>query len=108
MDSIKHQNPLYTWKERISEDGVFTKNRVAATNKILETFLDNLSKSKDNTDVWKCVEKAVKSLNKLNKAEDYFIDVAEREELIQFMQIEAEKSGLKFAGDITSEWRDEW
>ncbi len=108
MDSLKNQNPLFLWKERISEDGVFTKSRLAATEKILDTYLENLYKSKDNTEVWKSIEKVVKALNKFNKAEDYFIDQAEREELIDFIQFEAEKAGLKFAGDVTEEWRDEW
>ena len=108
MDSINNKNPLPLWKERMSEDGLFTKSRISVTEKILETYLENLFKSKDNTDVWKAIEKVVKSFNKLNKTEDYFIDQPEREELVNFIQHEAEKAGLTFAGDVTEEWRDEW
>ncbi len=108
MDSLKNQNPSIAWWERISEEGSFTRNRIIATDKILDTYLDNLSKSKDNTDIWKSIEKVVKSFNKLNKDEEYFIDIPEREELTYFIQNEAEKAGLKFAGDVTEEWRDEW
>ncbi len=109
MDSLKHQKPSYTWKDRANEkEGFLTAGRITATDKILDTFLDNLSKSKDNTDVWKSIEKVVKALNKLNKDEEYFIDTVEREELIDYIQNEAEKAGLKFAGDVTEEWRDEW
>ena len=92
----------------MTDEGLFTKNRLSATDKILETYLDNLSTSKDNTDIWKAIEKVVKSFNKLNKAEEYFIDQPEREDLVDFIQAEAEKAGLKFAGDVTEEWRDEW
>lgn len=109
MDSLKNQKPSYAWKERMTdEDGHFTRNRIAASDKILEIYLDNLSKSKDNTDIWKAIEKVVKSFNKLNKVEEYFIDLPEREELIDYIQYEAEKAGLKFNGDVTEEWRDEW
>lgn len=92
----------------MTDEGLFTKSRLSATDKILETYLDNLSTSKDNTDIWKAIEKVVKSFNKLNKAEEYFIDQPEREDLVYFIQVEAEKAGLKFAGDVTEEWRDEW
>ena len=108
MDSLKNNNPLYLWREKMTEDGLFTRSRMSAADKILETYLDNLSTSKDNTDIWKAIEKVVKSFNKLNKAEEYFIDQPEREDLINFIQAEAEKAGLKFAGDVTEEWRDEW
>lgn len=108
MDSIKNNNPLLLWREKMTEDGIFTKSRLGATDKILETYMDNLSTSKDNTDVWKAIEKVVKSFNKLNKAEEYFIEQSEREDLVHFIQTEAEKAGLKFAGDVTEEWRDEW
>jgi hypothetical protein len=109
MDSIKNQKPSYNWRARASEtEGLLTVGRITATDKILDTFMDNLSKSKDNTDVWKSIEKVVKALNKLNKDEEYFIENDEREELIYYIQNEAEKAGLKFAGDVTDEWRDEW
>lgn len=109
MDSLKNQKPSYSWKERINdEEGHFTRGRIVAADKILDTYLDNLSKSKDNTDIWKSIEKVVKSFNKLNKDEEYFIDMPEREELVDFIQYEAEKAGLKFSGDVTEEWRDEW
>ena len=109
MDSIKNQRPSTIWKERMNdEEGHFTRGRLVATEKILETYLDNLSKSKDNTDIWKAIEKVVKAFNKLNKDEEYFIETLEREELAEFIQLEAEKAGLKFNGDVTEEWRDEW
>ena len=108
MDSLKGNNPLYLWREKMTEDGLFTRSRMSAADKILETYLDNLSTSKDNTDIWKAIEKVVKSFNKLNKTEEYFIDQPEREDLVYFIQAEAEKAGLKFAGDVTEEWRDEW
>ena len=105
---LKYQKPSAGWITRISDEGLFTQSRVNATDKILDTFLDNLSISKDNTDIWKSIEKVVKALNKLNKSEEYFIDLPEREALVDYIQTEAEKAGLKFAGDVTEEWRDEW
>lgn len=108
MDSLNNNSPLYLWKEKMTDEGLFTKSRLTAADKVLETYQDNLSTSKDNTDIWKAIEKVVKSFNKLNKAEDYFIDQPEREDLVHFIQKEAEKAGLKYAGDVTEEWRDEW
>ncbi len=108
MEKINIVNPVYVWKQKITDDGPFTRTRISAIDRIMEAYTDNLYNSEDNTDIWKTVEKVVKSINRLNKNEEFFISAADSEALVDFIRSEAEKSGLTYAGDVTEEWREEW
>ena len=89
-------------------DDLFTTSRIAKSDKILDTYLHNLSKAKETLEIWKAIEQVVKSFDKLNMEDDGFIDTAEREELAGFIKYAAEMYGLKYQGDVTEEYRLEW
>lgn len=89
-------------------DELFTSNRIDRSDKILDTYLFNLSKAKETSEIWKAIEVAVKAFDKLNMDDDGFIDVEEREDLAGFIKYAAETYGLKYEGDVTEEWRTSW
>ena len=89
-------------------DSRFTTNRIAKSDKILETYLHNLSKARETAEIWKAIEIAVKGFDKLNMEGDGFINIEERQELADFIKYTAEANGLKFEGDVTEEYRLEW
>ena len=109
MENLVKQKPTISWKERLHEGKfVFTSELISKSDKLLDTYLHNLSKSKETSEIWKAVEIVVKGFDKLNMQDDGFIDVAEREELTDFIKYAAEMYGLKYEGDLTEEFRTEW
>ena len=89
-------------------DNLFTKSMLAKSDKVLDTYLHNLSKAKETGEIWKAIETVVKGFDKLNMEDDGFIETAEREELTEFIKNAAEMYGLHFEGDVTEEYRTEW
>ena len=109
MQSLVKQKPTFGWTERMMEgEDIFTANRIAKSDKILDTYLFNLSKAKETAEIWKAIEIVTKGFDKLNMEDDGFIDLAEREELAEFIKYAAEMYGLKYEGDVTEEYRMEW
>jgi len=109
MESLINQKPTYNWAERMTEgEEVFTSSRIAKSDKILDTYLFNLSKAKETSEIWKAIKTVTKAFDKLNVDDDGFIDQAEREQLAGFIKYAAETYGLKYEGDVTEEYRLEW
>ena len=109
MQSLLKQKPTFNWAERLSEgDSIFTASLIKRSDKILDTYLHNLSKAKETAEIWKAIETVVKGFDKLNMEDDGFIDTSEREELAGFIKYAAEIYGLKYEGDVTEEYRTEW
>ena len=109
MQSLVQQKPTLYWVEKLNEgDTFFTPALIAKSDKLLDTYLHNLSKAKETSEIWKAIETVVKGFDKLNLEDDGFIDTAEREELTGFIKYAAETYGLKFEGDVTEEFRREW
>jgi hypothetical protein len=109
MQSLVKQKPTLTWTERMMDgEEIFTASRIAKSDKILDTYLFNLSKAKETSEIWKAIETVTKAFDKLNMDDDGFIDLSEREELAGFIKYAAETYGLKYEGDVTEEYRMEW
>ncbi|MDB5245886.1 MAG: hypothetical protein JWQ40_280 [Segetibacter sp.] len=109
MQSLVKQKPTFFWTERMNDgDDIFTVSLISKSDKILDTYLHNLSKAKETSEIWKAIETVVKSFDKLNMDDDGFINTEEREELAGFIKYAAETYGLKYEGDVTEEWRMEW
>lgn len=109
MQSLVNQKPTVFWTERMNGgDNRFTAALLAKSDKLLDSFLHNLSKARETGEMWKAVELVVKGFDKLNIADDGFIDTEERDELAGFIKYAAEIYGLKYEGDVTEEWRLEW
>lgn len=109
MQSLVKQKPTFYWTEKLNEDAsVFTPALIAKSDKILDTYLHNLSKAKETAEIWKAIEIVVKGFDKLNMEDDGFIETAEKEELAGYIKFAAETYGLKYEGDVTEEYRREW
>lgn len=109
MQSLVKQKPTFYWTERLNEgDARFTTGLIAKSDKILDTYLHNLSKAKETSEIWKAIEIVVKGFDKINMEDDGFIDSEEKEELAGFIKYAAEMYGLKYEGDVTEEYRLEW
>ena len=109
MQNLLKQKPTFYWTERLNEgDRIFTASLITRSDKILDTYLHNLSKAKETSEIWKAIETVVKGFDKLNREDDGFIDTSEREELAGFIKYAAETYGLKYEGDVTEEYRTEW
>ncbi len=109
MESLVKQKPTHNWAQRMMEgEELFSVTRIAKSDKILDTYLFNLSKAKETSEIWKAIETVTKAFDKLNIDDDGFIDLAEREQLAGFIKYAAETYGLKYEGDVTEEYRLEW
>ncbi len=109
MQSLIKQKPTINWAERMKEgDELFTPSRIAKSEKLLDTYLHNLSKAKETSEIWKAIETVVKGFDKLNMDDDGFINSEESEDLADFIKFAAESYGLKYEGDVTEEYRREW
>ena|SRR5438309_1108532 len=109
MQSLVKQKPTFFWKEKLNEGNpVFTANLISRSDKLLDTYLHNLSKAKETSEMWKAIEIVVKGFDKLNLEDDGFIGADEKEELTGFIKYAAETYGLKYEGDVTEEYRREW
>lgn len=99
--------PVQEWRNRMADgDDLFTAENIAATEKVLQSYTDNLSRLQEPTkeELIEKVKEVVLLLNAVNEAYDFFIETLEREELCDFIM---EKAGLDADEDITEEWR-EW
>ncbi|WHY61621.1 hypothetical protein QNH42_24140 [Cytobacillus firmus] len=102
--------PTKEWETRMADgDDLFTKENIRAANKVLDSFMKNLTQDSGLTEkeIKKYVKQVTLKLNKLNEKYDYFIETLEREELCEYIMEAAGIAGLEFDGDITEEWR-EW
>lgn len=109
MQNLVKQKPTFLWTERMTDgEGRFTGNLIAKSDKLLDTYIHNLSKARETSEMWKAIEVVVKGFDKLNMDDDGFIDTEEKEELAGFIKYAAETYGLKYEGDVTEEWRLEW
>jgi hypothetical protein len=109
MQSLTKQKPTFYWIERMQDGGdVYTDTLIVKSDKLLDTYLHNLSKAKETPEIWKAIEVVVKGFDKLNMEDDGFINTVEKEELAGFIKYAAETYGLKYEGDVTEEWRMQW
>jgi hypothetical protein len=109
MQNLVKQKPTLAWTGRMNEgDNLFSRSMIAKSDKVLDTYLHNLSKAKETQEIWKAIETVVKGFDKLNMEDDGFIETAEREELVDFIKNAAESYGLHYEGDVTEEFRTEW
>ena len=109
MQNLVKQKPTFVWTTRMNEgDDLFSRGMIAKSDKVLDTYLHNLSKAKETDEIWKAIEIVVKGFDKLNMEDDGFLETTEREELADFIKNAAESYGLHFEGDVTEEYRTEW
>jgi len=109
MQNLVKEKPTLVWTIRMNEgNDLFTKSMIAKSEKVLDTYLHNLSKAKETAEIWKAIETVVKGFDKLNMEDDGFIETEEREELIEFIKNAAASYGLHYEGDVTEEYRMEW
>lgn len=102
--------PTQAWRIRMDdEDDLFTEENIAATEAVLQNYIEGLSLLQEPSEskVIKEVEEVVLRLNTLNEKFDFFIETLEREELCEFIMENAQQAGLVTDEDITEEWR-EW
>ena len=109
MQKLVKQKPTLLWITKMNEgDEILNKNMVNRCDKILDTYLHNLTKAKETTEIWKAIENAVKGFDKLNMEDDNFVDMIGREEIVDFINDAAEMYGLRYEGDVTEEYRTDW
>ncbi|KON85772.1 hypothetical protein AF332_02345 [Sporosarcina globispora] len=110
-EELTKNKPTVEWKQRMDEDDdLFTDENINATNKVLDSYINNLQKLGDmptEEDILKYVKEVVIRLNEINDQYDYFIETMEREELCEFIIEATSIAGLESEEDITEEWR-EW
>lgn len=103
--------PTIKWTERMADgDDIFTLQNIGATNKVLDTYINDIKKlgvKPKEEDILEYVKEVLIRLNELNDKYDYFIETMEREELHDFITDAARIAGLETEEDITEEWR-EW
>lgn len=102
--------PTQKWRIRmIDGDDLFTEENIAATEAVLQFYMDGLCYLQEPTDeeLIEKVKEVVLRLNGVNEEYDFFIETLEREELHDFIMEKAHQAGLKTDEDITEEWR-EW
>lgn len=106
----EHPLPTQEWRIRMDDgDGQFTEENLAATEKVLQNYIDELFVLQEPCEekIIKKVKETVLRLNALNEIYDFFIETLEREELCDFIIDKAQEAGLETEEDITEEWR-EW
>jgi hypothetical protein len=109
MDTINTPRPTIDWKRQLDEGSeFFTDETIRESDTLLDKYLAALEAAKNETAIWKAIEKVVKDFDELNIAHDYFIETMEREDLAEYIQKAAEAAGLFYDGDVTEEWREEW
>ncbi|BCC45517.1 hypothetical protein bcgnr5378_15030 [Bacillus cereus] len=110
FDELKKSKPTTSWVEYDEDGEFFTEENISATNKVLDTYINNLQQLGENpteVEVMQVVKEVVIKLNELNIEHDHFIETMEREDLYDFIDTAAQIAGLESDEDITEEWR-EW
>ncbi|MGN4941815.1 hypothetical protein [Bacillus cereus group sp. MYBK104-1] len=110
FDELKKNKPTTSWVEYDEDGEFFTEENIIATNKVLDTYINNLQQLGENpteAEVMQVVKEVVMKLNKLNIEHDHFIETMESEDLYEFIDAAARIAGLESEEDITEEWR-EW
>ncbi|KXY63524.1 hypothetical protein [Bacillus cereus] len=110
FDELKKSKPTTSWVEYDEDGEFFTEENISATNKVLDTYINNLQQLGENpteVEVMQAVKEVVMKLNELNIEHDHFIETMEREDLYDFIDTAAQIAGLESDEDITEEWR-EW
>ncbi|BCC10473.1 hypothetical protein ACQGR7_14645 [Bacillus sp. Gnz1/3] len=110
FDELKKSKPTTSWVEYDEDGEFFTEENISATNKVLDTYINNLQQLGENpteVEVMQAVKEVVIKLNELNIEHDHFIETMEREDLYDFIDTAAQIAGLESDEDITEEWR-EW
>lgn len=109
FDELKKTKPTTSWVEYDEDEEFFTEENINATNKVLDTYINNLQQLGENpteAEVMQVVKEVVIKLNELNIEHNHFIETMEREDLYEFIDA-ARIAGLESEEDITEEWR-EW
>jgi hypothetical protein len=102
-------NPIHIWRQRKEEnDPTYTEEIINSMDVILDQYISQLSLLVNPTkeEIMNCVKDVVLAINDWDM-KHHFITRLEREELHYFIDIAAERMGLKELDDITEEWR-EW
>jgi hypothetical protein len=110
-------SPVIVWLQRMAGDDVapgdniFTEENLTASQVVLNAFLaevETAAAKKSPSQLLAAVKNAVKSLNKITKNMDNFIETNEREELVPYIENVIKAAGLHIPQglDITLEWRD--
>ncbi|MBK5426139.1 hypothetical protein [Bacillus sp. TH30] len=110
FDELKKNKPTTPWVEHDEDGEFFTEENISATNKVLDTYINNLELLGENpteVKIMQVVKEVVVNINELNIEHDYFIETMEREDLYEFIDTAARIAGLESEEDITEEWR-EW
>lgn len=110
FDELKKSKPTTSWVEYDEDGEFFTEENISATNKVLDTYINNLQQLGENpteVEVMQVVKEVVININELNIEHDHFIETMEREDLYDFIDTAARIAGLESEEDITEEWR-EW
>ncbi|MFK4467462.1 hypothetical protein [Bacillus sp. RC252] len=110
FDELKKNKPTTPWVEHDEDGEFFTEENISATNKVLDTYINNLELLGENpteVEIMQVVKEVVIKINELNIEHDYFIETMEREDLYEFIDAAARIAGLESEEDITEEWR-EW
>ncbi|MGG1167477.1 MULTISPECIES: hypothetical protein [Bacillus cereus group] len=110
FDELKKNKPTTPWVEHDEDEEFFTEENISATNKVLDTYINNLQQLGENpteVEVMQVVKEVVIKINELNIEHDHFIETLEREDLYEFIDAAARIAGLESEEDITEEWR-EW
>lgn len=110
FDELKKNKPTAPWVEYDEDGEFFTEENISATNKVLDTYINNLEQLGENpteVEVMQVVKEIVIKINELNIEHNHFIETMEREDLYEFIDTAARIAGLESEEDITEEWR-EW
>ena len=110
FDELKKNKPTTPQIESDEDGEFFTEENISATNKVLDTYINNLEQLGENpteVKVMQVVKEVVIKINELNIEHDHFIETMEREDLYEFIDTAARIAGLESEEDITEEWR-EW
>jgi GNAT superfamily N-acetyltransferase len=109
-----NDKPTKLWHQSMIESGddFYSEESLLACDKALDDYLNQLlllQEMKDQEKIMKAVKEVIMALNDLNHEHDYFIETSEREELAEFIEEAAKRTGLEIEDghDITLEWR-EW
>ncbi len=110
FNELKKNKPTTQWIENDEDGEFFTEENISATNKVLDTYINNLEqlgKNPTEFEIMHVVKEVVLNINELNDEHEHFIETMEREDLYEFIDTAARIAGLESEEDITEEWR-EW